>query len=161
MRFAESNQMELGSVWIGEVRLNPKSTDDVPAILVGLQHVCCNERERLFALLEEHISPDVRRDVGRPGMDMWRILVLACLKSGLGCTYARLHDYANEHSKVRQMLGAVDVDVSGGELYSLQSIKDNVRLAGPELWSEVSKLVEESGHRVAKKKAWRASGAPR
>ena len=34
-------------------------------------------------LLEKHILPGTH-GVGRPGMEMWRILVLGVLKQGLG-----------------------------------------------------------------------------
>ena len=43
-------------------------------------------------LLDEHILPEADRTVGRPGMDLWQILVLGVLKQGLGCDFDRLHD---------------------------------------------------------------------
>ena len=58
-------------------------------MLKGLQHIWCDEalRVRLFALLDEHILPEADRTVGRPGMDLWQILVLGVLKQGLGCDF--------------------------------------------------------------------------
>jgi len=38
-------------------------------------------------------------------MEMWRILVLAVLKQGLGCDFDRLQELANQHGAVRDMLG--------------------------------------------------------
>ena len=60
------------------IKLDAKSRDDIPALLRGLQHIYKNEKTRaeLFALLEAHICPSTDRSVGRPGMDMWKILVL-------------------------------------------------------------------------------------
>ena len=43
-------------------------------------------RRRLFSLLEEHILPGTNRNVGRPGMELWRILVMGVLKQGLVVT---------------------------------------------------------------------------
>ena len=37
-------------------------------------------RARLLTLLDEHILPDADRTVGRPGMDLWQILVLRILR---------------------------------------------------------------------------------
>ena len=62
----------------------------------------------MFALLDEHVLPETDREVGRPGMALWRILVLGVLKQGLGCDFDRLHDLANHHETVRAFLGHGD-----------------------------------------------------
>ena len=69
MREVHRSQFQLGQVPIEEIWINPKSRDDIPAVLKGLQHIWCDEelRERLFALLDEHILPEADRTVGRPG----------------------------------------------------------------------------------------------
>ena len=101
-------------------------------------------------LLEKHILPGTHRGVGRPGMEMWRILVLGVLKQGLGCDFDRLHNLANHHETVRAMLG--HSDFADKTHYELQTIVDNVSLMRPELLVEVGRLVVESGHAVARKK---------
>ena len=82
MREVHRSQFQLGQVPIEEIWINPKSRDDIPAVLKGLQHIWCDEelRERLFALLDEHILLEADRTVGRPGMELWQILVLGVLK---------------------------------------------------------------------------------
>ena len=84
MREVHRSQFQLGEVPIEKIWINPKSRDDIPAVLKGLQHIWCDEalRVRLFALLDEHILPEADRTVGRPGMDLWQILVLGVLKQG-------------------------------------------------------------------------------
>ena len=59
MRHVRNPQMELGEVRIEDIRINLKSRDDIPALLLGLQHLYADEetRTRLFALLEEHMLP--------------------------------------------------------------------------------------------------------
>ena len=86
MREVHRSQLQLGEVAIDKVWINPKSRDDIPAVLKGLQHIWCDEvsREQLYALLDEHILPEADRTVGRPGMDLWQVLVLGVLKQGLG-----------------------------------------------------------------------------
>ncbi|MCY4356151.1 MAG: hypothetical protein OXD01_01365 [Gammaproteobacteria bacterium] len=78
-------------------------------------------------------------NTGRHGMDLWRILVLAVLKQGLGCDYDRLHWAANRDSAVRLMIGHDEFD--DNERYTLKTPKRNVSLLSPakslmkiELW---------------------------
>ena len=55
---------------------------------------------------------------------------------------------------VRAFLGHSDF---GDETYyECQTVRDNVSLLTPDLLSAVGQLVVESGHKVARKKAWRA-----
>ncbi len=151
MREIQKRQFQIGQVPIDKIQIDPKSRDDIPAVLKGLQHIWSDEalRERLFALLDEHVLPDTDRTVGRPGMDLWQILVLAVLKQGLGCDFDRLHDLANHHGKIREFLG--HSDFADRTRYEYQTVADNVSLLTPELLSAVGQLVVESGHKVAKK----------
>ena len=112
MREVHRSQFQLGQVPIEEIWTNPKSRDDIPAVLKGLQHIWSDEelRARLLALLDEHILPEADRTVGRPGMDLWQILVLGVLKQGLGCDFDRLHDLTNHHQTIRAFLGHGDFD---------------------------------------------------
>ena len=67
MREVHRSQFQLGQVPVEKVWINPKSRDDIPAVLKGLQHIWCDEalRARLFVLLDEHILPPPDRTVGR------------------------------------------------------------------------------------------------
>ena len=154
MRKVQYRQMQFGQVAIGDIWLDPKSRDDIPAVLKGLQYLHTEKREELFGLLEAHIRPGTDRKVGRPGMDLWRILVLGVLKQGLGCDFDRLHDLANHHRTVRAMLA--HGDFADESRYEFQTVVDNVSLLTPELLSAVGRLVVEGGHAVAGKKP----GAP-
>ena len=152
MREVHRRQFELGQVPVEKIWIDPKSRDDIPAVLKGLQHIWSDEalRARLFALLDAHVLPETDREVGRPGMALWRILVLGVLKQGLSCDFDRLHDLANHHETVRAFLG--HGDFADKTYYEYQTVLDNVCLLTPELLSEVGRLVVESGHTVAKKK---------
>lgn len=152
MRHVIKPHRELGDIDIAAIKLNPKSRDDMPALLEGLQHIYCDKelRFRLFALLEEHLAPHVSHDLGRPGMELWQILVMGVVMQGLNCDFDRLHDLVNEHNTLRQFLG--HADVWDKHRYSYQSLVDNIRLLTPQLLSEVGKLVVETGHKFSKKK---------
>ena len=80
MREVQRRQLQFGQVPVDKVWLDPKSRDDIPAVLKGLQHLYKEKQEELFRLLEKHILPGTHRGVGRPGMEMWRILV-SCIIS--------------------------------------------------------------------------------
>ena len=152
LRQTRKPQLALGEARIEDIKLDHKSRDDIPAVLLGLQHLYSHEetREKLFSLLEEHILPGTNRNVGRPGMELWRILVMGVLKQGLGCDFDRVHELVNQHRTVREFLG--HGAFSQGDTYELQTIIDNVYLLTPELLSEIGRLVVESGHAVARKK---------
>ena len=156
MRVVQSRQFSLGEAPIGEIWIDPKSRDDTPALFRGLQHIYCDEalRARLFKLLEEQVQPGTDRSVGRPGMELWRILVLGVVKQGLRCDFDRLHDLANHHATLRAFLG--HGEFGDRTYYEYQTVVDNVRLLSPGLLSSVGRLVVESGHAVARKKP----GAP-
>ena len=147
----------LGSIAIEDIRINVKSRDDVPAILLGLQaiHRDPDTRERLFELIETRLQPTVRKDVGRPGMTLWQIFLLGVLRTGLDCDFDRLETLANELRSVREMMG-LDPVFDEGVVFNRQTLIDNVSLMTPELLREVNALVVATGHKVAGKKP----GAP-
>jgi len=152
-------QMKLGELAIAEIKLDPKSRDDIPQILRGLQHLYTTPelREPIFAILEE-VLPErqiegktVKADPnnGRPGMTQWQILVLGVLRLGLNADYDRIQELANEHKTLRQMLGHSDwVDK---KYYNLQTLKDNLRLFTPEILDRLNRVIVLAGHQALKK----------
>ena len=55
MRAVQNMQMQIGEVDIAQIKFDPKSRDDVPKILKGLQHLYITAplRSQIFALLEK------------------------------------------------------------------------------------------------------------
>ena len=155
-------QLSLGELPIGEIKLDPKSRDDIPKLLLGLQHIYVTPelREEVFNILQEVIprrsdGKPVSASVGRPGMEQWKILVLGVVRLGLNADYDRLQELANQHSTLRQMLGhgAFDDTIS----YELQTLKDNLYLFTPEILGRINAVVVRAGHRLLKKKPGRKS----
>ena len=151
MRNLRNPQFERGEVRIEDIKLNHKCRDDMPTLLSGLQYLYSQEasRDRLFVLLDEFILPGINKKVGRPGMDMWSILVMGVVKQGLGCDFDRLHDLVNEHKTLRKFLGHPAIS---DKLYHYQTLVDNVSLLNPELLGKVNHLIVESGYTVVGKK---------
>ena len=153
MREVKRIQFRLGEIPIGAITFDPKSRDDIPQLLKGLQYIYVNKtiREEVFDILEEMIPEKVDKKNGRPGMELWKIFVMGTLRLNLNWDYDRLHEMANKHQTIRQMLGhgAVDWDYA----YNLQTIKDNVRLLTEDLLDRINQVVVKAGHDLLKKKA--------
>ena len=137
MRSVLSLQPQLGATDIGDIQLNPQSRDDIPAVLKGLQCVYCDpaRRAELFALLERQVQPGTDRSIGRPGMDLWQVLVMGLLKQGINCDFDRLQELVNNHIQVRQMLGLGAAGFDSGRC-ALQTVLDNVALLSADLLDE-------------------------
>ena len=90
--------MEFGEIAIDEIHIEVKSRDNIPAVFKGIQHMHTYPQlhQRIFALLTEQISPGINLKIGRPGMDLWLVLVVAVLQQGLGSDYDRLQEIANQ-----------------------------------------------------------------
>jgi hypothetical protein len=164
MRTVHEPQMKFDEVDIATIELDLKSRDDIPPILRGLQHIYTNAalRASVFKVLERvmpsrsgpglsnedrHRKADHR--LGRPGMEQWKILVFSVLRLGLNTDNDRIHELANHHDTIRQMLG------HGGwedkTTYKRQTIKDNLCLFTPEIIDEINQLVVKAGHVLVKK----------
>jgi len=158
MRSVFNPQMSLDGVDIGAIYLDPKSRDDIPQILRGLQHIYTEPalREQVFTILREVIPDRVHGEgkadanTGRPGMEQWRILVLGVLRLGLNADFDRIHELANQHGTLRQMLG--HGDWSDKTEYKAQTLRNNLRLFTPELLDRINQVVVNAGHVLIKKK---------
>jgi len=156
MRQVQHPQKQLGQVDIAGIQLDLKSRDDIPQLLLGLQHIYTTPalRERVFQILEQ-VRPRnekgelVSADNGRPGMEQWKTLVLGVLRLGLNTDHDRLQELANQHQTVRQFLG--HSDWCDGYRYSLQTLRDNLRLFTPEILDQINQAVVAAGHQLVKK----------
>lgn len=68
MRVVQNQQMILGEVDIAQIEFDPRSRDDIPKVLRGLQHLYMNQalRQQIFALLEAEIAPPRQQEAGAP-----------------------------------------------------------------------------------------------
>ena len=157
MRQAKFPQLRMGETPIAKIKINLKSRDDIPSLLLGLQHIYTTValREKVFAILEELVSPGKDKRNGRPGMELWKILVLGVLRLNLNWDYDRLVEMGNNHKTIRFMLGHSSFD--DDYEYKLQTVKDNVSLLTPEILDAINVVVVASGHFFVKKKMRRSS----
>ena len=100
-------QMKLGEKNIEDIQFDPRSRDEIPKLLRGLQAIYLNKeiREQVIDALKEIIPDGIDLNNGRKGMDLWIILVLGTLRLNCNWDFDKLLEIANNHVKVRQMLG--------------------------------------------------------
>lgn len=157
MRQAKYPQLKIGETPIAEVKIDLKSRDDIPPVLLGLQYIytTVDLRQKVFEILERQIQPGTDKKNGRPGMELWKILVLGVLRLNLNWDYDRLVEMANNHKTIRLMLGHSSWE--DDHEYKLQTIKDNVSLLTPDLLVAINTVVVEAGHNLVKKKRRKAA----
>ena len=146
-------QLKFGETLISDIVFDARSRDELPQLLKGLQSLYCSEkiRPRLFDTLQELVPQNISSKIGRNGMNLWRIFVLGSLRLCCNIDHDRLHDLANYHIQVRQMLGHSIWDLE--KHYALQTLKDNLALFTPEILDKINQIVVEHGHEVFNKKA--------
>jgi hypothetical protein len=153
MRKIIDMQMKIGELPIKNIEFDPRSRDEIPELLMGLQSIYCNRklRERVFEVLLDMVPDDVDPNNGRSGMDLWKILILGTLRLSCNWDYDKLMDIANNHRTLRLMLGHNDMDFD--YRYALQTLKDNIYLFTPEVLDRINQIVVKYGHEVSGKKA--------
>ena len=151
MRIVQNLQMQIGQVDISQITFDPRSRDDIPKILKGLQHLYMDVplRTQLFALLESRIAPNKDKKNGRPGMDLWTIFVCGVMRLDLNMDYDRLLELLNHHDILRAMVGHGEFDKTP---YLFQTIKNNVSLLTPELLDEINQTGGQRRTCFSKKK---------
>lgn len=151
MRKLEDGQMKLGEVDISNIEFDARSRDEIPKLLRGLQYIYCTPeiKKKVFAILEGITPREKDRFNGRPGMDLWKILVLGTLRLNCNWDYDKLREIANEHRTLRLMLHHLPEDEYK---YHLQTLRDNVSLLTPEALEKINAVVVSAGHRLVCKK---------
>lgn len=151
MRQNFRQQQALGITPISEVII-PKSRHELTPVLAALQHIFITQElnERIFSLIGEKVKGN-KQDTGRPGMDLWEILVFAVVRLAANANYDQLHHYSNFDKLVRQIAG-VENKFNDGKTYSLQTLKDNVGLLDEETIQKVNEIVVEAAHQFVLKK---------
>jgi transposase, IS5 family len=98
-------QIQLGQTTIEKIQIPLKSRDEMPPILAGLQWIFLTPEvnEAVFQVLEKKLQGG-KKQTGRPGMDLWHILVLGVTRLGLDCDFDRLEYHANFDSLLREIL---------------------------------------------------------
>lgn len=146
MRKSHSAQARLDCDPITRIELNLNCRDEIIPVLFALKHVYMDPRlrDRILDLIAQDVNRDSSAEHGREGLQYWQILVLAAVRLGCNLDYDRLQDLAENHRKLRYMMGLGDWDDEGD--FNWRRIRDNICLLNPETITRISHLIVEAGH---------------
>lgn len=148
MRKSYSTQLRLDSPPIDQVELNFECRDAIVPVLRSLQHVYSKPdmTEKIMQLIRRDINGQTSAKRGREGMDYWHILVLAGVRLGCDYTYDQIHDLAENHIKLRAIMGLGSWDEYTE--FKWRTIRDNVCRLSPQTIDEISRLFVAAGHEI-------------
>ncbi len=143
MRKRFDQQLVLGVIPIEDAKFPLRSRYELPRILKVLQFIFITPElnKEVFNLLENKISKG-KKNTGRKGMDLWHILVLACIRHALNTNWDRLEYIANYDSLTRQVLGVYSTNFEvDTHVFAYQTIIDNISLIDEEMLEQINQLV--------------------
>ncbi len=146
-------QLALGKTPIEKVLMPARSRDELPPVLAGLQWIFQTPElnSQIFELVEKKVVGD-KKATGRPGLDLWHILVLGIVRLALDCDYDRLEHLANYDGLLRQILGLSPVLSDQEKPFHYKTLSENVCHVDDELLRQVNALVVQAGRAAFKKK---------
>ena len=153
MRKTFEVQYELGALPIEKIKINTKSRHELPPVLVALQNIYCDKEisEKIFKLMWDKLCAG-KKKTGRPGLNLWQILVLGIVRLTQDLDYDMLHDQVNNHRRLREMMG-IESDYGFKRIeLEYQNIVDNVKLMDEELLEQINGIIVSCGHKLFKKK---------
>ncbi len=154
MRQRFERQLDLGQTPIEEVPIPPKSRDELPPVLRGLQWIFQTPEinEEIFQLLEQKVQ-GTKQATGRPGMDLWHVLVLGVVRLALDCDYDRLEYLVHYDILLRRIMG-LESHFRGefGKGFHQKTLSENVCHVDEALLAEINAIVVKAGRAVFKKK---------
>ncbi|HDZ41598.1 MAG TPA: hypothetical protein ENH59_07970 [Bacteroidetes bacterium] len=154
MRKRFEQQLTLGTIPIREMKITTKKrSGSLPGLCAALQEIFITPEwnERVFGILEAKIMAGKIR-TGRPGMNLWQIFVLSQVRLCQNISYDELHDLANHHTLIRQIMGVEREFGYERHEFEYQNIVDNVSLLDDETVRELNRVIVEFGYKVFKKK---------
>ena len=146
MRKAYSAQRRFDCSPIASVPLDLECRDEIIPILAGLQYLYSDARLRREAvkLIASDLNENSRRDIGRPGMDDWHVVVLAAVRLGCNYDYDKLQDLVSNHRSLREIMGIGDWQDPSSMSY--RSIRDTLCLLRPATIERLSQAIVQAGH---------------
>jgi len=148
MRKAFDRQRRMDCQTISNVPLNLGCRDEIIPILAALKHIYAQPklRDEILQAVARDVNRDSSRKRGRKGMDYWPILVLASVRLGCNFDYDRLHDLAEQHRALRQMMGIGDWDEEVD--FNWRTIRNNITLLRPETIERINHAIVAEGQKL-------------
>lgn len=156
MRKRFEQEITIGRLLIQDTIIpTQKRSGALPGLCAALKEIYLNPQwnEKVFQILENKILSK-NNNTGRPGMNLWQIFVLSQVRLCQDISYDELHDLANHHTLIRQIMGVESGFGIKKQEFGYQSIIDNIGLLTDETVKELNAIIVEFGHEVLKKKRW-------
>lgn len=148
MRQAYNNCPTLDCLAVDQVELNLQCRDEIVPILRALQHLYGDKAacQTIFDLIAGDVNGKTNPHLGRPGLDYWQILVLAAVRLGCNLDYDKLQDLAENHRKLRLILGIGSWD--DYTVFDWRQIRENITMLQPETIRKISAVIVTQGHQL-------------
>jgi hypothetical protein len=152
MRKRFEPQLELGQLLIEDTP-TLRSRDGMVSLVIALRELYKNKvcRERILDILEAKLITGKPR-TGRPGMELWRLFVLAQIRLSKGLNYDEVHMHANYNKLVRQVMGVERLPGFEEITFAYQTIVDNVSLLDDKTLKEINDVIVSFGQQEVFKK---------
>lgn len=130
---------------IEEIELDTHSRDEMPQILMGIKSLYSDSKIYISILneLKKMLPSKINYTLGRPGMDLWHILVLGLVRLSHNCDFDKLTDLANNHKNLRLFLNLSATDTTR---YGRQTLVDNLSFFTPEILERINDIVVAHGY---------------
>jgi len=131
VRKAIEPQLSFGSIAIEKIEFDTNCRHEIVPILVSLQHIYSNPPvfNEICEFIKKDIVGDKSENKGCRGIGYWEVIVLASVCLGCNLDYDALHDLANNHQKLRQIMGLGLLDP---KRYPRSTIHSNISLLSVE-----------------------------
>ena len=112
-----------------------------------LQHLYFNKPVlyEILDLIKEDIVEDKDERLGCSGMHYWEILVLASVRLGCDLDYDALHDLANNHATLRDIMQISRLD---DQRFPRTTIHDNISKLSPKTIFKISDIIVRNGDEI-------------
>jgi len=148
MRKAFEAQLRLDLPSLDKIEFDLTSRHELESILAALHHLYKTPEtlNQILALIENDINRDSSMRTGSPGLLYWEILVLASVYLGCDLDFDAMSDLANNHKKLRLILGVGEWEDS--RRFPRSTIHGNIRKLTPETIQQISNLICAEGHKL-------------
>lgn len=146
MRQLFQQQLTLKSINEAELIGSHHTRDDIDKLILGLNKIFEKNKLRDNIIKKIKDSMNVSSDLGREGMDYWKIFVFGVVRVTLDIDYDRLQNLMNNHIGLRRIIGHGDFD--NHKQYSLTAVKENSVLLTQDLVNEINTEIVQHGRKL-------------
>lgn len=142
MRKPFEPQMTIGTVPMSKISFDIYCRHELVPILMALKHIysCEPALDEILELIKNDVIGDSNDKLGCSGMGYWDILVLAAVRLGCNLDYDALHDLANNHISLRDIMRISRFD---DQRFPRATIHDNISKLSPATIIRISDIIVE------------------